>query len=143
MCVNKISACLSSNSIEWATPQSFFNTLNEEFHFDLDPCSTHDNAKCEKHYTIEEDGLSQDWGGRRVFCNPPYGKELPKWVEKCYYESKKPNTLVVMLIPVRTDTNYFHRFINGKVKDIRFIKGRLHFNDSKTPAPFPSMVVVF
>ena len=58
----RISACLSSKSIEWATPREFFNKLNEEFHFDLDPCSTHENAKCVKHYTIEEDGLSQDWG---------------------------------------------------------------------------------
>ena len=61
----KIAACLSSKSVEWATPQAFFNRLNEEFQFDLDPCSTHENAKCKKHYTIEEDGLSQDWGGGR------------------------------------------------------------------------------
>ena len=59
----RISACLSSKSVEWATPKEFFNKLDEEFHFNLDPCSTHENAKCEKHYTIEEDGLSQDWGG--------------------------------------------------------------------------------
>ena len=59
----RISACLSSKSVEWATPREFFNKLDEEFHFNLDPCSTHENAKCEKHYTIEENGLSQDWGG--------------------------------------------------------------------------------
>ena len=59
----RISACLSSKSVEWATPKEFFNKLDDEFHFNLDPCSTHENAKCEKHYTIEEDGLSQDWGG--------------------------------------------------------------------------------
>ena len=59
----KIAACLSSKSAEWVTPQAFFNKLNEEFQFNLDPCSSHENAKCEKHYTIEEDGLSQDWGG--------------------------------------------------------------------------------
>lgn len=138
-----IAACLSSKSVEWATPQAFFNELNEEFQFDLDPCSTHENAKCEKHYTIEEDGLSQDWGGRRVFCNPPYGKEISKWVKKCYYESKKPNTIVVMLIPARTDTSYFHDYIYGKAKEIRFIRGRLHFNDGKEGAPFPSMIVFF
>ena len=99
----RISACLSSKSVEWATPREFFNKLDEEFNFNLDPCSTHENAKCEKHYTIEEDGLSQDWGGHRVFCNPPYGREIPKWVRKCYYESRKPNTIVVMLMPARTD----------------------------------------
>ena len=139
----KIEACLSSKTIEWATPREFFNKLDEEFHFNLDPCSTRENAKCEKHYTIEEDGLSQDWGGHRVFCNPPYGREIPKWVRKCYYESRKPNTIVVMLIPARTDTSYFHDYIYGKAKEIRFIRGRLHFNDGKEGAPFPSMVVVF
>ena len=64
----RISACLSSKSVEWATPKEFFNKLDEEFHFNLDPCSTHENAKCEKHYTIEEDGLSQDWGGTEYFA---------------------------------------------------------------------------
>ena len=64
----KIEACLSSKSVEWATPRESFNKLNEEFHFNLDPCSTHENAKCEKHYTIEEDGLSQDWGGTEYFA---------------------------------------------------------------------------
>ena len=139
----KIAAFLSSKSIEWSTPQEFFNELNEEFHFNLDPCSTDKNAKCKKHFTIKDDGLSKDWGGQRVFCNPPYGKEISKWVRKCYYESRKPDTLVVMLIPARTDTSYFHDFIYGKAKEIRFIRGRLHFNDGKGCAPFPSMVVIF
>ena len=130
----------SSASNEWATPQEFFDQLNSEFHFTLDPCCTHDNAKCENHYTIEEDGLSQNWEGR-VFCNPPYGRELPKWVKKCYEESLK-GSLVVMLIPSRTDTRWFHDWIYGKA-EIRFIKGRLKFGGSKQSAPFPSMVVIF
>ena len=74
---NKIAACLSSKSVEWATPQAFFNELNEEFQFDLDPCSTHENAKCEKHYTIEEDSLSQDWGGRGSFVIRLTAKKYP------------------------------------------------------------------
>lgn len=82
-------------------------------------------------------------GGCRVFCNPPYGREIGKWVQKCYAESRKPDTLVVMLIPARTDTEYFHRWIYHKAKEIRFLRGRLHFNESKQGAPFPSMVVVF
>lgn len=81
-------------------------------------------------------------GGERVFCNPPYGKEIGKWVQKSLEESRKPNTLVVMLIPARTDTRYFHDFIYGKA-EIRFIRGRLKFGNSKTSAPFPSMVVIF
>lgn len=132
---------MSSNTPEWATPMAFFKELDKEFHFTLDPCSTHENAKCEKHYTKEDDGLKQDWGGQSVFCNPPYGRELPKWVKKCYDESKK-GSLVVMLIPARTDTRWFHDWIYGKA-EIRFIKGRLKFGDSKQSAPFPSMVVIF
>lgn len=133
----------TSETPEWATPAKFFQELDKEFHFDLDPCSTDENAKCERHYTIDTDGLKQDWGGARVFCNPPYGRELPKWVKKCYEESRKPNTLVVMLIPARTDTSYFHDYIYHKAREIRFIRGRLHFNEAKQAAPFPSMVVIF
>ena len=136
------SGLFSSKSNEWATPIALFRELDAEFHFDLDPCCTHENAKCESHYTIEDDGLSKNWGGRRVFCNPPYGRELSKWVRKCYEESKRAS-VVVMLIPARTDTSYFHDFIYHKAKEIRFIRGRLHFNESRQGAPFPSMIVVF
>ena len=80
-------------------------------------------------------------GGQRVFCNPPYGRELPKWVKKCYEESSRAE-VVVMLIPARTDTSYFHDFIYGKA-EIRFIRGRLKFNDGTQNAPFPSMIVVY
>ena len=134
------SGMMSSNTPEWATPQSFFDALNREFSFTLDPCSTHENAKCEKHYTKEDDGLSKNWGGEVVFCNPPYGRELPKWVKKCYEESRHAD--VVMLIPARTDTRWFHDYIYGKA-EIRFIKGRLKFGNAKQSAPFPSMVVIY
>ena len=133
----------SSATDMWATPQSFFDELNNEFHFTLDPCATKANAKCNKFYTIDEDGLQQDWKGEVVFCNPPYGKMISEWVRKCSQESKKPNTTVVALLPARTDTRYFHDYIYGKAKEIRFIKGRLKFGDSKNGAPFPSMVVIF
>ena len=137
------SGMYSSNTDQWATPSAFFDVLNAEFDFNLDPCCTHENAKCALHYTIEDDGLTKNWGGRRVFCNPPYGREIRKWVRKCHDESRKPGTLVVMLIPARTDTSWFHDYIYNRAKEIRFIRGRLHFNDSKNTAPFPSMVVVF
>lgn len=138
----RIQACLTSNSNEWATPAATFRELDAEFHFNLDPCSTDENAKCKQHYTLKDNGLAQDWGGCRVFCNPPYGKEIGKWVRKCYEESQKPDTLVVMLIPARTDTSYFHDYIYHKAQ-IRFLRGRLHFNESLQGAPFPSMIVVF
>ena len=81
------SGLYTSDSAEWATPQDFFDRLDQEFHFTLDPCSTDENAKCEKHYTKEQDGLAQDWKGETVFCNPPYGKNIWKWCKKCYEHS--------------------------------------------------------
>ena len=132
----------SSKTDLWSTPNDFFDKLNDEFHFTLDPCSTHENAKCYKHFTEEENGLLQDWGNEVVFCNPPYGRQIKYWVKKAYEESQKDNTKVVMLIPARTDTIYFHEYIYHKA-EIRFIKGRLKFGDAKNSAPFPSMVVIF
>jgi len=132
----------SSKTDNWATPTEFYNTLNEEFHFNLDPCADEFNHKCEKFYTVEQDGLKQDWGGYRVFCNPPYGRDISKWVKKAYNEGHKNNTLVCMLIPARTDTKFFHDYILNRA-EIRFIKGRLKFGGSKNSAPFPSMLVVY
>lgn len=133
----------SSATDDWATPQAFFDELNSEFLFTLDPCASPANAKCERYYTREQDGLFKDWQGERVFCNPPYGREIAKWVHKCYIESRKKNTLVVALLPARTDTLWFHNLIYHKAREIRFIKGRLRFGGSDVNAPFPSMVVVF
>lgn len=132
----------TSRTDDWATPAAVFAQLDAEFHFNLDPCASKENAKCERYYTVEDDGLTKNWGGARVFCNPPYGRAISAWVQKCSAESKKPDTLVVMLIPARTDTAYFHDFIYKKAREIRFIRGRLHYNEAG-PAPFPSMVVVF
>lgn len=132
----------SSDTDLWSTPQDFFNELDNEFHFTLDPCSTHENAKCDKHYTLAENGLVQSWNGETVFANPPYGRDIKKWVEKAYAESRSSNTVIVMLIHARTDTKWFHEYIYGKA-EIRFIKGRLKFGGQSNPAPFPSMVVIF
>lgn len=132
----------SSNTNEWSTPIETFQELNKEFNFTLDPCSTKENAKCEKYFTIEDNGLLQDWSNDVVFMNPPYGREIKDWVKKAYEESKKGAT-VVCLIPSRTDTKYWHDYIFKYAYDIRFIKGRLKFGSVKTPAPFPSAIVVF
>lgn len=135
-------AMFTSKTNEWATPQAFFDELDKEFNFTLDPCATPQNAKCARYFTKEIDGLSQSWRGEIVFCNPPYGRDLSKWVAKAYTETLSGGaTLVVMLIPARTDTSYFHDYIYKK-HEVRFIRGRLHFNESKCAAPFPSMVVV-
>ena len=129
----------SSNSEEWETPQDLFDKLNKEFLFTLDVAASHKNAKCPFYLTKEKDGLKHKWIGG-VWCNPPYGREIGKWVKKCSeYEG-----LSVMLIPARTDTKWFHDYIYHNPRaEIRFLKGRLHFNNSKNAAPFPSMIVIF
>ena len=133
----------SSKTDQWATPQAFFDKLNEEFNFTLDPCADEFNHKCERFFTIAENGLAQDWKNETVFCNPPYGRETKQWVKKCFSEVQEGNCpCTVMLIPARTDTQWFHDYIYKKA-EIRFIKGWLKFGDSKNAAPFPSMVVVF
>lgn len=126
----------SSQTDMWATPQHFFDELNDEFHFDCDVCATEENAKCEKYYSPTEDGLKQTWGV--CWMNPPYGREIGKWVKK----AAESNATVVCLLPARTDTKWFHEYILGKA-EIRFVKGRLKFGDGKNSAPFPSMVVIF
>ena len=132
----------SSKTNEWSTPQDFFDELDKEFNFTLDPCATSENAKCNKYFTVEDDGLKQDWSKDVVFMNPPYGREIKYWVQKAYEESLKGAT-VVCLIPARTDTAYWHDYIFGKADDIRFIKGRLKFGGSKNPAPFPSAIIIY
>jgi phage N-6-adenine-methyltransferase len=132
----------SSACTTWSTPQGFFNRLDNEFRFTLDPCASHEDTKCAKYYTEEDDGLSMDWEGETVFMNPPYGRDIKKWIEKAYEESQKPGTIVVCLVPSRTDTKYWHDYVM-RAKEVRLVKGRLKFGESKYAAPFPSAVVVF
>ena len=132
----------SSKTDEWYTPQYLFDELNDEFHFTLDPCASDQNHKCDLYFTRQDDGISKNWGGYSVFCNPPYGRGIGRWVQKASEESKKPNTTVVMLIPARTDTKWFHEYIYGKA-EIRFVRGRIRFGGATANAPFPSMIVVF
>lgn len=134
-------AVFSSNSDEWATPQDIFDQLDSEFHFTLDPCATAENHKCDKYYTAAENGLEKSWGGEHVFLNPPYS-QIGKWVAKAWKEGTKENTVVVMLIPSRTDTKYFHNYILHR-SEIRFVQGRLRFSNAEMNAPFPSMIVIF
>lgn len=131
----------SSKTPEWETPQDLFDALDRIHRFNLDPAATADNAKCEKFFTAAENGLAQNWGGYSVFCNPPYGKTIAKWVQKGFEEAQKPGTKVVMLLPARTDTKWFHDYcVKGKIE---FLKGRLKFGNAGNSAPFPSMIVIF
>lgn len=129
----------SSKTVEWATPEGLFDELDGEFGFNLDPCATDENAKCRDYFTKEDDGLDQSWKNCRVFMNPPYGRVIGKWVEKMATERIKVG---VALLPARTDTIWFHKWIYGKA-EIRFIKGRIKFGDGKQSSPFPSMIVIF
>jgi len=132
----------SSKNDEWETPRAFYNKLNNKYNFTLDPCATHKNHKCEKYYTIEEDGLSQNWTAETVFINPPYG-DVSAWIKKACEEYTKKGATVVMLIPSRTDTKYWHNYIMKYASTIYFVKGRLKFGNAPHFAPFPSVVIEF
>lgn len=133
----------SSKIHDWGTPQKLFDELNAEFKFTLDACANETNYKIDNYFTESDNALIQEWNGV-IWCNPPYGRQVKEWVRKAYEESKRGNT-VVMLIPARTDTAYWHDYvIHGEV---RFIRGRLKFENkdrvSIGSAPFPSAIVVF
>ena len=133
------SGLMSSNSDCWETPQELFDELNQKYNFDVDVCALPENAKCTNYFTPEIDGLKQEWIGT-CWMNPPYGREIGKWMKKAY-ESSLNGAKVVCLVPARTDTAWWHDYaVNG---EIEFIRGRLKFGDSKNSAPFPSAIVVF
>ena len=134
-----MSVHFSSKTDLWATPQSIFDKYDQIYHFELDVCATAENAKCEKYFTEEDDGLAQEWTGV-CFMNPPYGREIIHWMKKAYESSLKGAT-VVCLVPARTDTKWWHEY--AMKGEIEFIRGRLKFGDAKNSAPFPSAVVVF
>lgn len=130
----------SSEKCEWETPQDFFEQLDVEFHFDLDVCALPENAKCPRYFTPEDDGLRQEWRGV-CWMNPPYGREIGKWVKKAY-ESGLEGATVVCLVPARVDTRWWHDYCM-KAAEVRFVRGRLKFGGVKDNAPFPSAVVIF
>lgn len=131
----------SSASDDWATPQPVFDALDREFRFTLDVCASAANAKCRCFFTVADDGLAQEWAGR-VWLNPPYGREIGAWLEKAA-DAASAGATVVCLIPARTDTIWWHEQVLARAAELRFVRGRLKFGNGKTPAPFPSAVVVF
>lgn len=130
----------TSRTDEWGTPQALFDSLHAEFNFTLDASATAENCKLARYFSLKDDGLRQSWAGERVFCNPPYS-QARAWAAKCLAESR--HALVVMLVPARTDTRWFHESVYGKAREIRFLKGRLHYNDGPQGAPFPSLIAIF
>ncbi len=143
--MSKMAVHYSSATNEWATPQYLYDWLDERFHFTLDPCCTRKTAKCRLYFTAAEDGLHKSWANETVFMNPPYGREIGKWVEKAYKEALGGAT-VVCLIPARTDTKWWYKYCT-KAHTIIFFTGRVKFlNDGQelpASAPFPSCAVVF
>ena len=132
-------ALFMSNTDLWATPQAFFDKLNEEFGFTTDVCALPENAKCGHFFTAEQDGLKQEWRGV-CWMNPPYGRTIGLWVAKAA-EAARGGATVVCLLPARTDTRWWHEHCLGA--EVRFVRGRLKFGGSKNSAPFPSAVVIF
>jgi len=138
---NSMKVMSSSEDMTWATPQEWFNYLNLEFKFTLDPCCSERTAKCKKFYTEEDDGLSKSWCNERVFMNPPYGKHLATWMGKAMGEARDNGALVVCFVPARVDTQWWHNFA-VKASEIRYPIGRVK-NETGVAWPFPVGIVVF
>ena len=137
-----ITQMVSSKTNEWATPQKLFDYLDNIFHFTLDPCSTEENKKCDKNYTIEDDGLSKSWDNEVVFMNPPYGGHTKEWLTKAE-EQRYRGTTTVCLIVSSTDRSYWHEIIDKNADAVWFLRGRVKFGGNKTTAPFASAIVIF
>lgn len=132
-------ALFTSNKEDWETPQDLFDRIDHVCHFTLDACASHSNAKCPRYWTKDVNALVQDWDNEKIWCNPPYGRKIASFVRKA---SLAKHSLVVLLLPARTDTIWFHEYIYRNPNAyIMFLKGRLHFSNSSSPAPFPSMLV--
>jgi phage N-6-adenine-methyltransferase len=137
----------SSATDQWATPQEFFDNVAEQWGpFDLDVCADETNAKCSSYIDKETDGLVREWWGA-CWMNPPYGREIGKWVKKAA-ETGRAGGYVVALLPARTDTRWWHAFVHPVMAGLTpgavfFVKGRLKFGNAKAGAPFPSVLVVF
>ena len=137
---------MSSDKDDWGTPQDLFRRCDEIWHFDLDPASSDENALCDRHFTPEQNGLEQSWGGCSVFLNPPYGRQIGSWVKKAAMESQKPRTVVVALLPARTDTAWWQDWVVPYAAEIQFLRGRVRFcaeGKQLGSAPFPSALVRF
>ena len=132
----------SSATVIWATPQEFFDKYNAKFSFTTDVCALPENAKCQHFYTPEQDGLAQEWRGA-CWMNPPYGREIGKWVEKAAKEANDNGATVVCLLPARTDTRWWHDNVIQNAASIEFLRRRIKFGNAKSAAPFPSAVVIF
>jgi phage N-6-adenine-methyltransferase len=131
----------TSRTEEWETPEYVFLALKKEFDFQIDVCATSENAKCKVFFDKSVDGLKREWSPFRCWMNPPYGRDIARWMKKAFTESQR-GALVVCLIPSRTDTRWWHDWVM-KSSEVRFVSGRISFGSSKNSAPFPSCIVIY
>lgn len=133
----------TSNRQDWTTPKELFEELNREFNFDYDLFASDNNALCDNYFTEENNAFYNKWG-KVNFANPPYETKIQnKAFEHAHERAMVCNKTTVMLVPARTDTIRFHDYVFSKGHEVRFIKGRLKFGNSKNPAPFPSCIIIF
>lgn len=142
----------SSEHHSWETPPEVFAPLDSEFRFTLDVCATNGASRCEAWFTPDQDGLAQDWGRERCWLNPPYGRDVGKWIAKAS-RAAAAGALVVALVYARTDTRWWHDYVWDAEchapragVEVRFLKGRVWFlRDGRraAPATAPSVVVIF
>lgn len=140
----------SSSDDTWTTPRDFYDKLNAEFNFSLDAAALKESALCDNWFGPDHDnpnlrdGLVMDWAqfapSKTIWLNPPYGRSIGIWTSKANFEMRGGGVTIVLLVPARTDTNWWHKDIIQH--EVRFIKGRLKFGNQKNSAPFPSAVVV-
>jgi len=131
---------------DWATPRALFDELHREFNFTVDVCASTWNAKLPRFFSLEQDGLTQDWSGERCWLNPPYGRGIDAWLAKAFTETRWKCPLVVALLPVRTDTKWWHTWVAGAADEVRFLKGRLQFvgrRGEAWSAPFASAIAIY
>lgn len=134
----------SSERHDWETPGRLFDVLNREFGFTVDVAASAGNALCRRYYTIAENGLAQDWAGEVCWMNPPYGPDLPRWMRKAFQSARgegKPGATVVCLVPARTHAKWFHAYCPQA--EVRFLRGRLRFDNADHEAPFAQLVIIF
>lgn len=141
MAINK--GMFTSDKQDWRTPQYLFDELNREFKFACDLFANDENALCDNYFTKERSALCNEWFDCN-FANPPYDTKIQNEAFRiAHHCAEYQNKTTVMLVPARTDTKRFHDYVFNYSYEVRFIKGRLKFSDSKNPAPFPSCIIIF
>lgn len=129
---------------DWETPEAFFDMVNKRFHFTIDAAASDENHKLKRYWTRENSAFDHTWDNERIWCNPPYGREIGKWIHHAVDAMKRerPPQVIVMLVPSRTDTKWWHVACDGGAK-AEFIRGRLKFQGAKSSAPFPSALLIW